>query len=59
MDDVIKKQILKIRATGETNMFDIGKVQYIAYHKGFYELVTYLEEHRTEYARFILRGDTD
>lgn len=58
MDEVIKKQILDVRATGATNMFDIITVQYIAYQKGYYELVIYLEEHRKEYADFILRGDT-
>lgn len=59
MDKVIKEQILDIRATGAANMFDIRAVQHIAYQKGYYELVTYLEEHRKEYANFILRGDTD
>ncbi|WP_300569480.1 DUF5049 domain-containing protein [uncultured Acetatifactor sp.] len=58
MDEVIKKQILDVRATGAANMFDIITVQYIAYQKGYYELVIYLEEHRKEYADFILRGDT-
>ena len=46
MDEVIKKQILDVRATGAANMFDIITVQYIAYQKGYYELVIYLEEHR-------------
>lgn len=59
MDEVIKKQILDVRETGAANMFDIITVQYIAYQKGYYELVIYLEEHRKEYADFILRGDTD
>lgn len=57
MDDVIKKQILAIRATGEANMFDIRTVQYIANREGYFELVIYLEEHRKEYVDFILRGD--
>lgn len=58
MDEVIKKQILDVRATGAANMFDIITVQYIACQRGYYELVIYLEEHRKEYADFILRGDT-
>lgn len=57
MDKVIKGQILDIRATGAANMFDIIAVQHIAYQKGYYELVAYLEEHRKEYVDFILRGD--
>ena len=56
MTEAIKKQILAIRATGETNMFDVNRVQHIANRKGYYELVVYLEGHRKEYANFILTG---
>ena len=56
MTDKVKEQILAIRDTGLTNMFDIHAVQKIAYDMEFYELVTYLEEHRREYAQFILTG---
>ena len=58
MEATIKEQILAIRNTGEVNMFDIRGVQCIANREGFYELVTYLEGHRSEYARFILTGTT-
>lgn len=57
MNEVIKKQILSIRATGKTNMFDIPMVQYLANEMHYYELVIFLEEHRQEYANFILYGD--
>ena len=53
----IRQQILAVRDTGLTNMFDIHAVQRIAYDMEFYELVTYLEEHRREYAHFILTGE--
>jgi hypothetical protein len=33
-------------------------VQVIANRMGFYELVIYLEEHKKEYANFILTGST-
>lgn len=56
MTDRVKEQILVIRDTGLTNMFDVQTVQRIAYDMEFYELVTYLEEHRREYAQFILTG---
>lgn len=59
MTDTIKKQILAIRDTALTNMFDVNMVQRIAYEMGFYELVIYLEEHRREYAHFILTGETE
>ena len=35
MDETIKKQILAVRDTGLTNMFDINAVQRIAYEMGF------------------------
>ena len=56
MEQKIKEQILAIRDTGLTNMFDIGMVQRLAYERDFYELVLYLEDHRSEYAHFILTG---
>lgn len=40
-------------------MFDIPVVQRLAYDRVYYELVIFLEEHRKEYARFILTGEAD
>ena len=57
MTDEIKRQILEIRASGLTNMFDVRMVQRIAFERDFYELVNYLEENRKGYVRFILTGD--
>ena len=57
MSETVKKQILTIRDTGLTNMFDVRTVQRIANDRKFYELVVYLEEHRREYAHFILTGE--
>ena len=57
MSETVKKQILTIRDTGLTNMFDVRTVQRIANDRSFYELVVYLEEHRREYAHFILTGE--
>lgn len=57
MNTKIKEQILAIRATGRTNMFDVPMVQYTANEMHFYELVVYLEEHRKEYVQFILTGE--
>lgn len=56
MDEVIREQIIAVRDTGETNMLDTRAVQCIANRERFYELVIYLEEHRREYANFILTG---
>ena len=57
MDEKVKEQILAIRDTGLTNMFDLPVVQRLAYERDFFELATFLEEHRSEYVRFILTGE--
>lgn len=57
MDSKVKEQILAIRKTGLTNMFDTLAVQRIAHEMNFFDLVVFLEEHKDEYARFILTGE--
>ena len=57
MTAAIREQIMAIRDSGETNMFDVKTVQYLAYHRGFYDLVIYLEDHVKEYSHFILTGE--
>ena len=57
MDEKVKEQILAVRATGRTNMFDTNMVQVIANEMRFYELVIFIEEHREEYVNFILKGE--
>lgn len=59
MTETIKKQILAVQKTGETNMFDVSAIQYIANREGFYDLVIYIEEHKREYAQFIMTGHTE
>ena len=59
MTEQIRDQILKVRASGLTNMFDIPAVQWIASQMGLMELVDYLEGDNTrEYAHFILTGES-
>lgn len=57
MSEKIKEQILDVRATGLTNMFDVNAVQRIANDMKFYELVVFIEEHLKEYVHFILTGE--
>ena len=57
MDEKVKEQILAIRDTGLTNMFDLPAVQRLAYERDFFDLVLFLEEHRKEYVHFILTGE--
>lgn len=57
MTDKVREQILAVRATGRTNMFDTNAVQVIADEMRFYDLVVFIEEHRDKYAHFILTGE--
>ena len=59
MTEKVREQILAIRDTGYTNMFDMNTVQRLAYDRGFYELVAFIEENRKAYVRFILTGEAD
>lgn len=57
MTDVIKEQILAIRDSGLTNMFDTNMVQVLASRNGFHELVIFIEEDKKAYVNFILYGE--
>lgn len=59
MTEIVKQQILSIRASGATNMFDAVAVQRLAFENGYYELADYIENNRKAYARFILTGNTE
>lgn len=57
MDEKVREQILAIRDTGLTNMFDVPMVRRLAFDRSFYELVLFLEDHRQEYVKFIMTGE--
>lgn len=57
MTEIVKEQILAIRETGISNMFDLPMVQRLAYERDFFDLVVYIEEHPKEYAHFIMTGE--
>lgn len=57
MTEKEKTQVLAVRATGRTNMFDTHAVQRIAFEMDFYELVNLIEERPKEYVHFILTGE--
>ncbi|WP_134112802.1 DUF5049 domain-containing protein [Hypnocyclicus thermotrophus] len=59
MNKKIKEQILAVRDTGLTNMFDIHAVQRIAYEMDFYELVNFIEDEKEKYVKFIINGQED
>lgn len=65
MNEKVREQILAIRDTGLTNMFDVHMVLKLALDRGYYDLVNYLElvrilkDTREEYVNFILTGKTE
>lgn len=56
MTEEIKNQIMAVRQTGATNMFDVIRVMEIAEDLDFDELVEYLPDNKAEYVNFILYG---
>lgn len=60
MPSLVREQILAVRDTGRTNMFDIQAVKAIAYEMDMFELFCFLdnEDSRKEYCNFILYGDS-
>lgn len=57
MTEIVKKQILAVRDTGRSNMFDTTAVQRIAFEMDFFELVVFLKENKAAYVHFILTGE--
>ena len=57
MTEKVREQILAIRDTGLTNMFDVTMVQRLAFERDYHDLVIYLEENKEEYAHFIMTGE--
>ncbi len=58
MTEQVKQQILQVRDSGLTNMFDLPAVKWMAIRMGLADLAYYLGEgNTTEYAHFILTGE--
>ena len=56
MTDKVYDQLIDIRNSGETNMIDYLAVQQIAFDREYFELVMYIEDHKKEYAHFVIYG---
>ena len=56
MDKKIKSQLLAVRSTALTNMFDLAAVSRIAKVLGYRELVDFIKKDRNAYCEFILTG---
>ena len=52
----IRQQVLKIRNTGEDNMFDVENVKRLAYYYNCHDLFDYLNTDRAGYVNLILTG---
>jgi hypothetical protein len=59
MKPIIKEQILAVRDTGETNMFDVKAVFEIALREDYYELADFIFMDTHAYSRFIMTGETE
>ncbi|WP_330998880.1 DUF5049 domain-containing protein [Pectinatus cerevisiiphilus] len=57
MDEKIKEQILAIRETALTNMFDIQQVKCLACESDYDELAVFIEREPAQYLHFILTGE--
>ena len=56
MKEKIREQIIAIRDSGVTNMFDFNRIQHEANKLNFYELVVFIEENKDKYVNFIITG---
>lgn len=57
MTDTIREQIIAIRETGLTNMFDIREVKRLAKERKFFELIDYIDDYQDRYIAFIFEGN--
>ena len=56
MNETIKKQILAIRDTGKTNMFDVAMVQKLCLKRKYYDAALFIANNRKAYCEFIMFG---
>ena len=59
MTEQIKDQIIFIRDTALTNMFDLGMVKTLAKEFDMQELVEFIENNSKAYTHFILAGEVE
>ena len=53
----IREQVLSIRDSGKTNMFDTNMVQRLVFEQNYFELVNYIEEDKAGYSHLIITGE--
>jgi len=57
MTDTIRAQILAVRATGKTNMFDVKAVFELAVQMDFHEMADFIFMDTKAYSHFVLTGE--
>lgn len=55
--ELLLHEIVSLRDSGKTNMFDVKRVVEIAKREGYNELLSFLKENRDGYLNFILSGN--
>ena len=53
MTERVKSELAEIREEGSVNMYDFNGVQRAAYDHGFYDLVVYLEDNKSNYLQVL------
>ena len=57
--ETVKQQILAVRDSGKTNMFDLNAVARIAFDNEYYELVDFITKEPRKYVSFIIGSDDE
>ena len=57
MNEKVLEEPMAVRSSGVCNMLSIHEVQRAAFDRGFYSLVTFIEENRKAYVHFIMTGE--
>ena len=59
MDNIIKEQVIKVRDTSLTNIFDLRNVKFIAQNLNLNELAAYISntDNEKDYISFIINGN--
>jgi len=59
MNDTVYAQIMEVRSSGESNMFDVKAVFEIAVREGYSELADFIFTDTKGYTEFILHGNRE
>ena len=52
----VYRGLMAVRHSGQTNMLEVGTVQYVANELGFHDAAGWIEENRSAYIRGVYNG---